>query len=356
MKEQIKDTFKGLKSFNWSLFLILCVQLLIPAIYSTVRTYFLSNNVDVSEFDILGQIEWYDLVNETVIAFLIIPQYSLLNRFAKAKSKEEFANFAFKAGMVIALLYAIITTILYFSVLPMIEGLGVAPENIDKTTTYLQLETIAFAVGIIYSYTSVIFIVLNKRIQILALLVAKMFALILCDLFLISKAGIYGVAYSNIVVNSVIGMVAIVILAITKRIRISLPNKEDLGLLKEWGLIGLCSGGQSQLDNLIYVLMVVKMVNSVGNIGSYWLANNFIWNWLLIPMLALNEVIKSDCKNGYKGINQKNYYLITIGVMLVWLCLIPSWLPFLQGAEKLQMLMRSIQSWLSYSGSILPML
>lgn len=260
----------------------------------------------------------------------------MLNKFYKTKSKEEFASFAFKASVVIAVIYSLVTTILYFCVLPMLKGLGVAPENYRKTTTYLQLETIAFAVGIIYSYASVIFIVINKRIQIIALLLAKMIALIICDFLLITRAGIYGVAYSNIIVNSVMGIVAISLLAITKEIKVSLPKKEDLSLLKEWGWIGLCSGGQSLLDNLIYVLMVVKMVNSIGNIGSNWLANNFIWNWLLIPMLALSKVIKSDCKEGYKRINQRNYYLITIGVMLIWLCLIPSWIPFLQGAEKLQ--------------------
>ena len=46
--------------------------------------------------------------------------------------------------------------------------------------------------------------------------------------------------------------------------------------------------------------MVVEMVNIVAEQGNYWVANNFIWGWLLIPMAALMEIIRSDCKDGYK--------------------------------------------------------
>lgn len=336
MKDTLKDFYIGLKSFNWSLLFILSIQLLIPAIYSTVRTYFLSTNIDVNEFDILAQIEWYDLINESVIAFLIIPQYSLLNNLSKAKSNEKFTSFVFVAGIIVCVFYSIVITILYFCVLPMIKGLNVTHENIGKTTSYLQIETIAFAIGIIYSYASVVYIVLNKRLLILLLLILKMISLIICDALLIPNAGIYGVAYSNIVVNSVMGLSAIVILFITRNIKIGPPNKDIKKLLKKWLLIGLYSGSQSILDNLIYILMVVKMINSVGNIGSYWLANNFIWNWLLIPILALSEVIKSDCKEGYHKVNHKNYYFIIFGIMIIWICLIPSWLPFLESVEKLQ--------------------
>ena len=114
MKDTLKDFYIGLKSFNWSLLFILSIQLLIPAIYSTVRTYFLSTNIDVNEFFSQTQIEWYDLINESVIAFLIIPQYSLLNNLSKAKSNEKFTSFVFVAGIIVCVFYSIVITILYF--------------------------------------------------------------------------------------------------------------------------------------------------------------------------------------------------------------------------------------------------
>jgi len=40
--------------------------------------------------------------------------------------------------------------------------------------------------------------------------------------------------------------------------------------------IGVFSGLQVFIDNIIYALMVVKMVNMVNEQGNYWVANNFI--------------------------------------------------------------------------------
>ena len=61
--------------------------------------------------------------------------------------------------------------------------------------------------------------------------------------------------------------------------------------------------------------MVVKMVNLVAEQGNYWVANNFIWGWLLIPITALIEIIKRDSKN-YRELKQSNYYFI-IGFVVI---------------------------------------
>lgn len=82
--------------------------------------------------------------------------------------------------------------------------------------------------------------------------------------------------------------------------------------------------------------MICKMVNMVAEQGNYWIANNFIWGWLLIPITALSEVIRRDCKDGYTKLNQFNYYFITAAVIAVWAISIPLWTPFYQYAENLQ--------------------
>lgn len=74
--------------------------------------------------------------------------------------------------------------------------------------------------------------------------------------------------------------------------------------------------------------MVCKMVNAVAEQGNYWIANNFIWDWLLIPVTALSDVIRSDCKNGYKGIHKYNYYSVAAASIAVWILTIPAWTPF----------------------------
>lgn len=77
------------------------------------------------------------------------------------------------------------------------------------------------------------------------------------------------------------------------------------------------------------------MVNMVAEQGNYWIANNFIWGWLLIPITALAEVIKRDCKDGYFKLNQFNYYFIAANVVAIWAITIPLWTPFFKYAENL---------------------
>lgn len=56
---------------------------------------------------------------------------------------------------------------------------------------------------------------------------------------------------------------------------------------------------------------------------------------MLIPVSALGEIIKRDCKDGYLNLKQSNYYLITIGIVLIWAISIPIWTPFYRYAENL---------------------
>ena len=89
--------------------------------------------------------------------------------------------------------------------------------------------------------------------------------------------------------------------------------------------------------------MIVKMVNLVSESGNYWVSNNFIWGWLLIPINALSEVIRKDCKDGYLRLKQSNYYFITLFIVLLWAISIPLWKPFFQHVERLENYQRIFQ-------------
>ena len=78
------------------------------------------------------------------------------------------------------------------------------------------------------------------------------------------------------------------------------------------------------------------MVNMVLEQGNYWVANNFIWGWLLIPVTSLSEVIKSDCKDDYSSLKQKNYYLIATFSVIAWAITIPLWSLFFRYVQRLE--------------------
>ena len=332
--KNMKDTLKRLKTFNWQLFAALCALSLIPTIYQTIKTFIISANDSGTAFDIIGQMEWFDLINETLQAFLIIPLYSILNKIFK-NDGENFAKHVFKTGLVSFVIYALFSIgILIYGVV-LIKAMNPVEIDVSTTNTYLQLETVAFMVGIIVGFINVVFVVVGKAKNVYIFLTISTVLSVISDFILIPSLGIYGIAISNIIVNSVLAIASFALLYRQKYIKFAWFNKSDLPTLKQWTKVGVFSGAQQFIDNLIYAVMVCKMVNMVAEQGNYWIANNFIWGWMLIPVTALSEVIRRDCKDGYKNLVQSNYYTIGVGIVLLWAVTIPLWIPFFRYAEHL---------------------
>ena len=330
----MKEKFKQLKSFNWRLFIALCALALIPAIYQTVRTFIISSNTSSSAFDVIGQMEWYDLINETLQAFLIIPLYSILNKIFK-RQKEDFAKYTFKTGLIAFILYTLfsIGVLIYGSVL--VGAMNPKEVDLSVANYYLQLETIAFMISIIVSFVNVVFVVVGKDKNVYIFLGINTILTIIADLLLIPNTGIYGVAVSNIVVNLLLAIASITLLVLEKHLKPNKFTKADLPIFKQWCKVGVFSGTQQFIDNLIYAIMVCKMVNMVAEQGNYWIANNFIWGWLLIPITALSEVIRRDCGDKYLHLKQFNYYFVAGATILLWAITIPLWTPFYRSVENL---------------------
>ncbi len=335
MKQRIVNLFNDLKSFSWWLYASLIAVALFPAILQTVRTFFLSTSVDVSQFDILGQMEWFDLLSESIKALLIIPLYSILSKELH-KGQSTFARQVFKAGITVFLAYAALSAIVYGTASWMVIFMNPEGIDIEAIVQYLNLETLAFAIGIIPQFASVVFVIIGKKRNFYIYVIVNSLLLILTDYLLIPAYGVNGVAYSNILINGVLALAMLVLLAIERQIRPAWFDQNDKDMYLSWLKVGLPSVGQSLLDNGIYILMVAKMVNSVSSAGNYWVVNNFIWLWLLIPVTALGEVIRKDAGEGYNQLKQNNYYLIAGSIVALWLLLIPSWLPFFRHVEKLE--------------------
>ena len=72
--------------------------------------------------------------------------------------------------------------------------------------------------------------------------------------------------------------------------------------------------------------------------GSYWVANTFIWSWLLLPILPLSDLIKQDVAVNLKNeAGQQPYWLkltpytaFTLLTLLAWLATYPGWRYFFE--------------------------
>ena len=73
------------------------------------------------------------------------------------------------------------------------------------------------------------------------------------------------------------------------------------------------------------------MVNMVNEQGTYWVANNFIWGWLLLPIIQLGELIKKEVSTDEKAVKNDTlgYFAVTAIVCLIWFITIPAWKSFM---------------------------
>ncbi len=345
-----------LKHFHWRLWGALCALALIPAIYQTVKTFLVSSSAQDGAFDIIGQMEWFDLINETLQAFLIVPLYSVLNRILK-NHRNEFAAATFKTGLCAALVYMLFSVSVLTYGTTLIHAMDPGEIDLALTSAYLRLEMVAFMMGLIVSFANVVFVVIGKDKNVYIFLAIRTTLSLVADFLLIPHFGVIGMAISNIITNTALSFLCVLLLYRQGYIVPCRFKKCDGTMFREWGRTGVFSGLQQFLDNFIYAVMVCKMVNMVAEQGNYWIANNFIWGWLLIPISSLAEVIRSDCKDGYRGLRQFNYCFIAAASIALWLITIPAWIPFFRYAQGLDnaeeifsIVIRLLPFYIAYAG------
>lgn len=226
MIAKIKLKFVNLKSFDWKLWISLVALALVPAIYQVIRTYLLSTNVSSTGIDIVGQMEWFDLIDETIKAFLIVPLYSILNKLL-VKDRNNLGTHIFKMGLVVFILYFIFNICVLVYGFNLISFMNPETNDISAMKTYLQLETIAFMIGIIPSFINVVFVTLDKSKNIYIFLGLQVILGITSDFLLIPFLGVNGIAISNMITNSVLAVSGILVLYFEGYLKASLFKKED---------------------------------------------------------------------------------------------------------------------------------
>ncbi len=310
--------------FPINLFCSLMLLSFIPLLYTLVRTSLIASSPSTDGLGIAGHIEWFDLINETIQAFLIVPLFALFNRCVQ--DTEKFRERIFQSFVIVNIIYIAFSAAVLMHCNSIVSTMVF--DRIDEVTKYLALETIGFMIANIVCFVNVLFVVLEKPLYIYTMTILKTIFTIAGDLFLIRKFGVYGTAYSNIAVSSVCVVLCMAVVFREKLITVSF--RFDKSFVTDYLRIGLFSGAQILLDNIIYSAVVCKMVNAVSEQGNYWTANNIIWGFMLIPISALAQIIKKDCKDTLTAVKIKHYNTVIIVTFLAWLCFIPLLNPFLK--------------------------
>lgn len=210
-------------------------------------------------------------------------------------------------------------------------------EKIDKSKINMEvLNKIASIFSLAFNFIMVAMVTLGKEKYVYVLTVVKLVLCLLVDTFLVSSLpvsanlGVNGIAISNIIVNIILVLTSIILLR-KEGIVIFRKAKLSFMWMKDFLKIGGISGLESLVRNVAYMLMIARMVNVVGEQGTYWVANNFIWGWLLLPVLQLGELIKRETATDENAIknNSVGYFVITLIICVIWCIGIPIWKPFM---------------------------
>lgn len=209
-------------------------------------------------------------------------------------------------------------------------------EIIETSASYIRIESIANIFSILTQFALVALVTVDKSRYLYILTTAKLILNIICDTFLVStlpislNLGVNGIGYSNIIVNLLLFIVMIILLS-KEGIKVFTKEKLNFSWTKQFVRVGAISGLESFVRNLAYMVMIARMVNVVGEQGTYWVANSFIWGWLLLPVLQLGELIKQEVATDHDNIrkNSLGYFALTATISILWIISIPLWKPFM---------------------------
>lgn len=331
----LSKIIKSYKNINHKLFFSLLIMGLVPTIYTTLRVFWLGNLPSEYSYSIAGQLSWVSLIYEVIDEAIILPLFYFIGKVAE--DKKELTN-RMKTGLLVTLgIYLVLSAVIMSCAELLLKLMATDESIIDASATYIRIEAFANIFSILQRFALVGLVILGKDKYVYVLTGVKLVLCLIFDTFLISTLpfsadlGVNGIGISNIIVNAILFITAMIILA---RLGINVINKEkmDFSWMKEFVKIGGISGLESLVRNLAYMVMIARMVNVVNEQGTYWVANNFIWGWLLLPITQLGELIKQETSTNKDAVknNSIGYFFMTLVIVIIWCVLIPAYKPFMQ--------------------------
>ena len=272
----------------------------------------------------------YEVVSEAII----LPLFYFVGKVKQ--NRAAFSN-RVRTGMLVSLgAYLVLSAAILLFAEPLLHLMAANESILEASAAYIRIESVANIFTVLAQFALVALVSVNKSRYLYILTAARLLLSLAADTFFVSslpislQLGVNGVGYSNVLVNALLLAVSLLLL---RREGVQVFSREalDFGWLREFARIGWISGLESLVRNVAYMVMISRMVNVVGEQGTYWVANNFIWGWLLLPVLQLGELIKEETAENRENVgkNTPGYLCITLGICFLWCGSIPLWKPFM---------------------------
>jgi len=330
MKNEMR---KSLDRFNWKLYAALLLTAVLPTIYTTVRINFLGDLPGDWGFNIASQLAWVNLMLEVVQEALILPLFYCIG--VTIANQDETIN-RVRTGMTVTLgLYLAFTIAILLFATHLTEWMAQNPDTIDATAEYIRLEMIGTTLFSMVRFLIIVFILLDMREHIYAILGIQVVTSVILDSYFLSsldfslQLGVNGIAYSNAIASFITLVYAVTVFS--RKMGMDLSDwreGHDYSWMGSWWDVGKYSGLDSFVRNIFYMIFIVKMMNVVEEQGTYWVANGFIWGWLLLPFYPLADLLKQDTSRPDLIDHREKtyaYFGIATAMCILWIVTIPVW-------------------------------
>ena len=318
---------------NYKLFAAVLLTLLVPTLYRTYRIFLIGDIPSEWGYNIASQIAWLNIIYEILQEGVTLPLFFVLG--AVAKHHFVFWRKLKRGLMVVVPLYAAAAFLIWLFSGELVALLSAPDEIVNDAIVYIRWEALAIPARVITDIAFIALITLADKPRIYLLLGLQLIISVCADYAFISTSalnlGVLGVAYSSVAANTLTALLGFGLLRLSVGRATSKPADEPGIEWKRWLNISILSGAESGVRNFAFIVMILKLVNEVGESGTLWVTNGFIWGWLLLPVLALGTLIRQDVgtHRGVIGGRFRSYMIITAAIAALWLITFPAWGAFI---------------------------
>lgn len=328
------EIIASFKRFNWRLYFALLLTAAFPTVYTTSRIYLLGDLPSDLGFNIASQLAWVHIALEVVQEAVFLPLFHCIG----VTIAERVATIRkIRAGVTIAfLLHLVFAGVVLLFANSLVAWMAQTPEIVGETAQYIRLEMVGTVLFALVRFFGIVFVLMNLRRHLYAILGIQTAVSVSLDVFFLSsldfslQLGVSGIAYSNAL--AALFALAYCVFALRKTMKMRLDDWrvrwDDFGWVRVWARVGGFAGIDSFVRNAFYLVFISRMMNVVAEQGTYWVANGFIWGWLLLPLFPLVDVLKRDVASTPATDHRRKtaaYFCFASVMCGVWIATIPGW-------------------------------
>ena len=336
---KIQTISKSFKIINWKLLLAIFLTLLIPSVYEISKVYFVGEIQSSYSFSIAGNLNWINVAFEVLEEAFLLPLFFVLRNYLKKKNSNKQIIGKIYLISIIYIIFIIMCIIFTKELLNFMN----ARQKTQEVLNFVRVELLSKFFQLFMKLILIFLISKNKWKQAIIFFTIKTLLNIILDFFVVGdnsfslKLGIVWIAWNQLIVSFVISFIGIFMVVKTYKMKANdFIHPQIFSQLVGWKQT-FWNGAESFIRNAFFIWFVLKTINTLPseyNQGDFWVMNIFIWNWLLLPIIAISQYINRDqaFRSETHSLKERLIAPIIIATftIILWFATIPAWEGFIK--------------------------